>query len=55
MTSATQAFCIGSRISKIVGCMYKIPKKEKMISVLREYKQKQTRDGFEKLLDVLKL
>jgi len=26
-----------------------------MISVLREYKQKQTRDSFEKLLDVLKL
>jgi len=55
VTSATQAFCIGSRISKMVGGMYKIPKKEKMISVLREYKQKQTRDSFEKLLDVLKL
>jgi len=55
VTSATQALCIGSRISKIVGGMYKIPKKEKMISVLREYKQKQTRDSFEKLLDVLKL
>jgi len=55
VTSATQALCIGSRISKMVGGMYKIPKKEKMISVLREYKQKQTRDSFEKLLDVLKL
>jgi putative serine/threonine protein kinase len=55
VTSATQALCIGSRISKMVGGMYKIPKKEKMISVLREYKQKQTRDGFEKLLGVLKL
>jgi putative serine/threonine protein kinase len=55
VTSATQALCIGSRISKMVGGMYKIPKKEKMISVLREYKQKQTRDNFEKLLDVLKL
>jgi len=55
VTSATQALCIGSRISKMVGGMYKIPKKEKMISVLREYKQKQTRDDFEKLLDVLKL
>ena len=55
VTSATQALCIGSRISKIVGGMYKIPKKEKMIYALREYKQKQTRDSFEKLLDVLKL
>jgi len=26
-----------------------------MIFALREYKQKQTRDSFEKLLDVLKL
>ena len=55
VTSATQALCIGSGISKIIGRVYKIPKKQKMISVLREYKQKQTRDSFEKLLDVLKL
>ena len=55
VTSATQALYIGSGISKIVGGICKIPKKEKMISVLREYKQKQTRDSFEKLLDVLKL
>lgn len=55
VTSATQALCIGSRISKMVGGMYKIPKKQKMISVLRKYKREQTRDSFEKLLDVLKL
>ena len=55
VTSATQAFCIGSRISKMVGGMYKIPKKQKMVSVLRKYKREQTRDSFEKLLDVLKL
>ncbi len=55
VTSATQALYIGSRISKIVGCIYKIPKKEKMISVLRKYKQEQTRDSFERLLDILKL
>ena len=55
VTSATQALCIGSGISKIVGCIYKIPKKEKMISVLRKYKQEQTRDSFERLLDILKL
>jgi len=39
----------------MVGGMYKIPKKQKMISVLRKYKREQTRDSFEKLLDVLKL
>jgi len=39
----------------MVGRICKIPKKEKMISVLRRYKQKQTRDSFENLLDVLKL
>jgi len=55
VTSATQALYIGSRISKIVGCICKIPKKEKIISALREYKQKQTRDSFETLLGVLKL
>ena len=55
VTSATQAFYIGSGISKMVGRICKIPKKEKMISVLRRYKQEQTRDSFEKLLDVLKL
>jgi len=55
VTSATQALCIGSGISKIIGCICKIPKKEKMISVLRRYKQEQTKDSFENLLDVLKL
>ncbi len=55
VTSATQALCIGSGISKIIGCICKIPKKEKMIAVLRRYKQEQTRDSFENLLDVLKL
>jgi len=55
VTSATQAFYIGSGISKMVGRIYKIPKKEKMISVLRKYKQEQTRDSFERLLDILKL
>jgi len=55
VTSATQALCIGSGISKIIGYICKIPKKEKMIAVLRRYKQEQTRDSFENLLDVLKL
>ena len=55
VTSATQALCIGSGISKIIGCVYKIPKKQKMITVLRRYKQEGTRESFENLLAVLKL
>ena len=55
VTSATQALCIGSGISKIIGRVYKIPKKQKMISVLRKYKREQTRDSFENLLDILGL
>jgi len=55
VTSATQAICIGSGISKIIGRVYKIPKKQKMITVLRKYKREGTRESFENLLSVLKL
>ena len=55
VTSATQAVCIGSRISKIMCRVYKIPKKQKMITVLRRYKHEGTRESFENLLVVLKL
>jgi len=55
VTSATQALCIGSGISKIIGRIYKIPKKQKMITVLRRYKREGTRESFEILLSVLKL
>ena len=55
VTSASQAFCIGSGISKIIGRVYKIPKKQKMIAVLRRYKREGTRESFENLLSVLKL
>ena len=55
VTSATQALCIGSGISKIISHVYRIPKKLKMITVLRRYKQEETRDSFENLLSVLKL
>ena len=55
VTSATQAFCIGSGIAKIIGSVYKIPKKQKMITVLRRYKHEGTRESFDNLLDILKL
>ena len=55
VTSATQALCIGSGISKIIGCVYKIPKKQKMITILRRYKREETRESFDNLLSALKL
>ena len=55
VTSATQAFFIGSGISKTVKRVYKIPEKKKIINVLRRYKQDQSRDSFESLLNILKI
>ena len=55
VTSATQAFFIGSGISKKVQKLYKIPSKKEMIKVLRDYKKEQTRNSFDKLLKILKL
>ncbi len=55
VTSATQALCIGSGISKTISQVYRIPKKQKMITVLRRYKREGTKESFENLLSVLKL
>jgi len=55
VTSATQAFFIGSGISKTVKRVYKIPEKKKIITVLRRYKQDQSRESFEGLLNILKI
>ena len=55
VTSATQALCIGSGISKIINRAYSIPKKQKLITVLRKYKREETRESFENLLSILKL
>ena len=55
VTSATQAFFIGSGISKTVKRVYKIPEKKKIINVLRRYKQDQSRESFESLLNVLQI
>ena len=55
VTSATQAIFIGSGIAKKVQKIYKIPPKEKIIDVLRIYKQEQTRRNFEDILKILKL
>jgi len=55
VTSATQAFYIGSGISKIVNNIYKTAKKEKIISLLARYKQDRNRQNFKNLLKILKL
>ena len=55
VTSITQAIFIGSGIAKKVQRIYKIPPKEKIIDVLRAYKQEQTRRSFDDILNILKL
>jgi putative serine/threonine protein kinase len=55
VTSITQAIFIGSGIAKKVQRIYKIPPKEKIIEILRVYKQEQSRDSFENLLKILKV
>ncbi len=55
VTSATQAIFIGSGIVKKVQKIYKIPPKEKIIDLLRIYKQEKTRKSFENILKILKL
>ena len=55
VTSITQAIFIGSGIAKEIHRIYRIPPKEKIINVLRIYKQEQSRESFENLLKILKL
>lgn len=55
VTSVTQAIFIGSGIAKKVQRIYKIPPKQKIIDVLRIYKQEQTRQSFDNILKILKL
>jgi len=55
VTSITQGIFIGSGIAKKVQRIYRVPSKEKIIQVLRIYKQEQSRDSFENLLKILKL
>jgi len=55
VTSITQAFFIGSGISKKSQKIYKSSSKEKIIQALKSYKQEKSRENFEDLLKVLKL
>jgi len=55
VTSVTQAIFIGSGIAKRVQKIYRIPPKQRIIDVLRIYKQEQTRKSFDDILNILKL
>ncbi|HSD05378.1 MAG TPA: serine/threonine protein kinase, partial [Nitrosopumilaceae archaeon] len=55
VTSATQAILIGSGLAKMVRQIHSIPSKQKIIKALRQYKEDQTQESFDKVLSVLKL
>ncbi|MDX1595779.1 MAG: RIO1 family regulatory kinase/ATPase [Nitrosopumilaceae archaeon] len=55
VTSATQAIFIASGIAKKVHRIYKIPSKQKIINVLRQYKGEPTREKFEGVLKILRI
>lgn len=55
VTSATQAIFIGSGLAKIVRRIYSVPSKQKIIPVLRQYKEERTQASFEQILEVLGL
>ena len=55
VTSATQGIFIGSGISKKINQIYKLPRKDKIISALRNYKNDQSKENFYEILKILKL
>jgi len=55
VTSATQAICIGSGISKSVKKIHRIPSKNKIIKNLRDYKNERSLMNFKKILKTLEL
>lgn len=55
VTSATQSIFIGSGIANLVKKIIKIPNRKKLISSLKKYKNDQSRENFEDVLQVLGL
>lgn len=55
VTSATQGIFIGSGISKKIHQAYKLPRKDKIINALREYKNNSNQNSFDNVLKTLKL
>ena len=55
VTAATQGIFIGSGISKKMGKLYRLPRKERIISILRIYKGDPCRENFDNILKTLRL
>jgi len=55
VTSATQSIFIGSGIANLVKKIIKIPNRKKLIVSLKKYKNDQSRENFEDILQVLGL
>lgn len=55
VTSATQSIFIGSGIANLVKKLIKIPNRKKLISSLKKYKNDQSRENFEDVLEILGL
>ena len=55
VTSATQSIFIGSGIANLVKKIIKIPNRKKLITSLKKYKNDQSRENFENVLQVLGL
>lgn len=55
VTSATQGIFIGSGISKKINQIYKLPRKDKIIKALRNYKNNSNKENFDQILSILKL
>ena len=55
VTSATQSIFIGSGIANMVKKIIKVPNRKKLITSLKKYKNDQSRENFEDVLQVLGL
>ena len=55
VSAATQAIFIGTGLAKIIRKKIKIPRKDKIIRLVRHYKKMRTEESFNKLLQELKL
>tara|TARA_B100000029_G_scaffold384945_1_gene380535 strand:- start:257 stop:1012 length:756 start_codon:yes stop_codon:yes gene_type:complete len=55
VSSATQAILIGTGLAKIIRKKIKIPRKNKIIRLIRNYKKMKTEESFNELIQELKL
>ena len=55
VSSAIQAILIGTALAKIVRKKIQVPRKDKIIRLVRNYKKLRTQDSFDDLLHGLKL